>query len=441
MAPKLSKFCGSKRKEKMEILSSYMKARERSRFKKEALQAVANEYGFTFTKVQSLVQRYKPEEGAHLRLHRRNTLTFEQEARAVGLILGMANIDKPLDTKGFIGILEKLHEPEKLTFGRKWVSGFLSRWSNQVSRSNTLLVSAGRSNSDKVQSVKEFIEFLDGYEPRIGAPATAVFNVDESRVALAGRLVSKASRKSGTRGKREHQHGSIVPFVSAAGEVVSVFYVLGSKLGGKLVSVPHLKSLPERMPYPEYLLKTSTGHTNKEVFPAMMAKFEEDFHRLYPGVRALVYLDRSGSHTTSQLLAVTKCKLVSVVLFPAGTNQFLQPLDDAVFGLFKTKLRLHRDRLLTANPPLRSLTENTLLTAMMLATHESLAPASIKASFRKSGLHPWNPENILAAARATYPDFNYADQELPDATLQIIAAIQTQIARPQDNLSHLPANP
>lgn len=60
MAPKLSKFYGSKRNEKFKILSSYLEARERTKFKKEALQAVADEYGFTFTKVQNVVQRYNP---------------------------------------------------------------------------------------------------------------------------------------------------------------------------------------------------------------------------------------------------------------------------------------------------------------------------------------------------------------------------------------------
>ena len=41
---------------------------------------------------------------------------------------------------------------------------------------------------------------------------------------------------------------------------------------------------------------------------------------------------------------------------------------------------------------------------MMLAIHESLTPAPIKASFLKTGIYPWNPEKILAAARLAYPD-------------------------------------
>lgn len=435
MPPKLSKFYGVKRDERMRILDSYTAARQRTKLQKEALQAVADEFGFAFGKVKTLVYRYNPEKQAHLRLHKRNSLTFEQEAQAVGIILGMANISKPLSIKSFLATMKNLHKGEKASFGRKWFSGFQARWSNHISRSKTELISAGRSNPNNLQNVESFIEFLDSYPPRIGAPATAIFNVDETRVSLneakrAGvRLVAKAYRKSGTRGKREQQHCSVVPFVSAAGEVISVFYVLASKPGQKVVSVPHFASARDKTRYREYFLITENGYTNNEIFPGMVEQFEKDFHFLYPGLRALVYLDRLGSHTTKRLMKTVEGKLVSLILFPAGTSQFLQPLDDAVFGLFKTKLRMHRDQLLTANPLDKQMAQQTLLKAMMLALHESLTPAPIKASFSNTGIYPWNPEKILATARLAYPDPNYVDPELPEETQMVITAIQT--ASPQ----------
>lgn len=438
MAPKLSKFYGVKRDEKARILTSYMQARQRTKLKKEALQAVADEYGFAFSKVKTLVYRYNPEKEAHIRLHKRNSLTFEQEARAVGIILGMANIAKPLSIKGFLSIMKNLHKGEKATFGRKWFSGFQARWSKHITRSKGELISAGRSNPENLQSVEKFIDFLDDYEPRIGAPAHATFNVDETRVSIneakrgGARLVAKAYRKSGTRGKREKQHCSIVPFVSAAGEVISVFYVLASRAGQKVVSVPRFASTRDHTPYRQYFLITDNGYTNNEIFPVMVEQFEKDFHVLYPGLRALVYLDRLGSHTTKRLLKTIEGKMVSLVLFPAGTTQFLQPLDDAVFALFKTKLRMHRDELLTANPLNTLMAQQTLLKAMMLALRESLVPGPIKASFRNTGIYPWNPEKIRATARLAYPDLNYVDEELPDETQQVVAAIQA--ASPQGEL-------
>ena len=61
MAPKLSRLAGVKRTEKLEILQSYREARERTRLKKDALEAVALEYGFSPNKVRMLLRRYNPD--------------------------------------------------------------------------------------------------------------------------------------------------------------------------------------------------------------------------------------------------------------------------------------------------------------------------------------------------------------------------------------------
>ena len=109
--------------------------------------------------------------------------------------------------------------------------------------------------------------------------------------------------------------------------------------------IPHHVGHRNRLNYDEYYLTTATGYTNDEVFPMMMAQFEKDFHRRYPGLRAVVYMDRLSSHTKGDVLASMSKKEVILVLFPAGTTQFLQPLDNAVFAGFKAKLRLYRTKI------------------------------------------------------------------------------------------------
>ena len=156
----------------------------------------------------------------------------------------------------------------------------------------------------------------------------------------------------------------------------------------------------------------------------MVAQFEQDFHVRYPDQPALVYADRLSSHTTAELLAATADNQVSFVLFPAGTSQFIQPLDDVVFALFKNKLLMHRDRLMAAEPLKRNIAQDTLLSAMVLALHETLKPGPIKASFRNTGIHPWNPEKIFAAGRSAVPDPNHVDALLPTRAQQILTAIQ-----------------
>jgi len=165
--------------------------------------------------------------------------------------------------------------------------------------------------------------------------------VDKSRVSLndaekAGRRFgSKAYSKEGTKGKRDKTHCSVVPFVNAARDTISVFYVLASTDGQNDVYVPHHTNQRDGTGYREYHMVTQTGYTNGECFKHMMAQFEKKFHMVYPGLRAVVYMDRLGSHCTAELKVALEEKQVAVVLFPPGTTQFLQPLDDAVFALFK----------------------------------------------------------------------------------------------------------
>ena len=103
-------------------------------------------------------------------------------------------------------------------------------------------------------------------------PAHATFNVDESRVSLTS-FGSKAYSKGGTKGKRDKTHCSVVPFVNAAGDTISVFYVLVSTDGQNDVYVPHHTNQRDGTGYREYYMVTQTGCTNGECFKHMMALF------------------------------------------------------------------------------------------------------------------------------------------------------------------------
>jgi hypothetical protein len=281
------------------------------------------------------------------------------------------------------------------------------------------LISVGRSDPKNLSDIEAFITFQTKFSENFFHPAIATFNVDESRVSLndakkAGRRFTSATyRKTGTKGRRDGLYSSVVPFVSAAGEVISVFYVLASPPGQPDLLVPHHRRARDHTGYREYYLTTATGYTNDEIFPAMVAQFEEDFHRLYPGLRVVCYMDRLSSHCTAGLLASLQDKQVSLVLFPSGTTQFFQPLDDVVFALFKNKLRAYRDEELTSEPLRTDLQEHTLLSAMMRALKEALEPGPIKASFANTGIYPWNPDRIRENAQQAFPDPKSVDCTLP----------------------------
>ncbi len=109
----------------------------------------------------------------------------------------------------------------------------------------TRLISAGRSNPSNLSNVEAFVKFQAEFMAEFYHPAWATFNVDECRATLndakrAGRrLVSAQYSKGSTRGKRDKQYCSVVPFISAAGETICVFYVLTSTDGQIVLEVPY----------------------------------------------------------------------------------------------------------------------------------------------------------------------------------------------------------
>ena len=301
----------------------------------------------------------------------------------------------------------------------------------------TRLISAGRSSESVLGKVEAFIAFQTGFLDKFYHLPHAILNVDEVRCTLndakrTGRRIRPAMySQGGLRGKRDRQYCSVIPFVSARGEVISVFYCLATPNGQTDLLIPHHVGHRNRLNYDEYYLTTATGYTNDEVFPKMMAQFEKDFHRRYPGLRAVVYMDRLSSHTKGDVLASMSKKEVILVLFPTGTTRFLQPLDNAVFAGFKAKLRLYRDQDLAADPLRIAVADNTLLTAMMRALKESLEPGPIVAKLANTGVYPWNSEKILEKARLAFPQANPVLEGLPSPAQEMMKLVSE--ASPRSN--------
>ena len=323
-----------------------------------------------------------------------------------------------------------LHPSDRGPMTERWLAGFRERWRDHISLRKTELLSCSRTNTNNLDRVKGFVKFQEVYQQNYYFPAFAIFNVDECRVSLndskkgAKVLTPKKFNKGGLSANRTTKHCTVVPFCSASGETISVFWIypLGQKQ--KQVSIPVCQRSRSRKLYREYFIFTETGYSKKETFPIMLAQFEKDFHRLYPAVDAVVYMDRLRSHVTADVLATMIGRGLHGVLLPAGTTHFMQPLDDAVFACFKNLLRGHRDQQLGTFPVQPGIQENPLLLATVQAFDASVNPAVIVAAFNNTGIYPWNSEKILARAAFAYPDDNLVPPDTPCPIKAVVAAIQ-----------------
>jgi hypothetical protein len=79
---------------------------------------------------------------------------------------------------------------------------------------------------------------------------------------------------------------------------------------------------------------------------------------------------------------------ITVPVLPSHASHVLQPLDLAVFGVFKSAMSKGDSSLRNQTLPER---RSSLLLKAIKALHVSLSPDVVLRSWRLSGLHPFNP--------------------------------------------------
>jgi len=407
---------------------------------KQAFEHISSTTRYSYSRIKKMWQRRKIDKDGRLEYHGHTRLTRRQEEGLLGLALGRAAMSQPLSIERFLAIVNNIHSQGKKLepFTRKWLTGFLDRHRALLNLDKSRLLAPNRSNEGNLGHVLSLIDFHTDFLLTHHFPPWARLNVDESRVTVADargagqRLVKRGYRQHGTRAKRESSYMSVVPFVSAAGETIVVFYVLPLPSETGTIHVPHEIGRSLRGSYECFYMFTETGYTNRETFRIMIKKFEEIFNRRYPGLEHILYMDRLSNHVDEHVLETLSSNGGHGVCFPVGTTHFIQPLDDVVFALFKSLLKSERDELLDALETGPSRGASPILVALVPAIRGALTPAAIQRSFRDTYIYPWFPERLGARAREAYPDPNFDHPELGTTGNEIYQAVLSTTPKPKN---------
>jgi len=161
-------------------------------------------------------------------------------ASPVGLILGMANISKPLNIQELLKILNARYAKDGKRMKETWARGFCRRWSHHVHMKETRLISAGRSNPSNLSNVEAC------------------------------------------------QYCSVVPFISAGGDHLCLLCSgLHRWSDSPRSAISRWRSICH--PLPGVLHRHAHRLHQRCHLPLMVQRFEEDFHLRYPGLRAVIY--------------------------------------------------------------------------------------------------------------------------------------------------------
>src|SRR3989338_7016705 len=280
-------------------------------------------------------------------------LTAEEEETVIGMILAFDRSSMPLKARQ---IRDAIQHVFKLKVSATWISEFKQRHKKYLRTRTTKGIQTRRLKTTSPAEVKDWLDRLDLFLKRHHFPAKARFNIDETRVIpamkqkyLVGAPGMNDFNKSNARAGRIKCCGTCLLFISADGDVFMVSYVLKSKQETYFHEV--IPDEPSGRPH--FYAITKSGFINKTLFQDTFLQFEKEWHLKNSGLDCIIFLDNCSVHRSDNLVVEDidanfvlslGTKGVWLYFFPPNTTAWLQPLDDAAFGLFKLELgRNHED--------------------------------------------------------------------------------------------------
>ncbi len=286
--------------------------------------------------------------------------------------------------------------------GRGWFEAFRARHPRLTLRTPQPL-SYCRALCSNPGVIQDFFAKLGAVCARLNllAKPMQIFNVDQSGVSVVhkpGKVVTELGRRnvwSLTSAEKGRTH-TILACVSASGFALP-----------PLMIYPRKRAVPEHLregAAPGTLFRSSeNGWINQEIY---LEWFQFFLKNIPPTRPVLLIEDGHSSHITIELIELARANDVHLLCLPAHTTHILQPLDVGVFKSFKSFFSKACHKYLVSNPG-RVITTDVIASIVGEAWSQSMTPLNIMSGFKKCGIYPLNPGEIidrqLAPSKAVQP--------------------------------------
>ena len=145
---------------------------------------------------------------------------------------------------------------------------------------------------------------------------------------------------------------------------------------------------------------SESGYINDELALEWIQHLERTTSPRRPGNWRLPIYDNFGSHSFKEFLTFAREQKIVVLVLPAHTSHFLQPLDVVLFQPYK-----HYHRRAIADATRTGCTDfgiTTFLGALSDIRTKTFTERNIRKAFKKSGIWPIDPQLILQFLRLQY---------------------------------------
>ncbi len=338
--------------------------------------------------------------------HRNRKLFDHEEQKVVGLINGFCDNRIPL-SKPELGVWAgKLFDT---TFTEKWITNFVKRHVKAIKLTKAKIIAQRRISPNTLEDVKGFLTIMDNKWTLLPTEADMIANYDESLIALKGTdcdaITTRHPIAKCRLGQRYRTLGSVLPFISADGNVIMTVFIfpiqhIDTEVEKSLkITVDTTHQVGNEDWFTFYAF-SRTGYVNSVLFRNIIDCLIKV--RAYKGQtrRLVLFGDNLAAHRDAETIAKAYKADIHLVFFPPNCSHFIQPLDSYPFARFKQVLQiLQRKQYFGSffNDSLQSFTDLRLAGD---AFREAFTKETIIAAFRDTGLFPFNKQLILTRAQS-----------------------------------------
>lgn len=371
-----------------------------------AVFSVSVDQGLRRSSLQKMWDRMKSNGG---QIHATRVFSPEQEAIIAGMFTAFSLCNRGLVRATAAAMVREMAGGREDFAAEKWVDNFLERNKDLLRKQKAKGMPGKRVDKEVLDDVEEFINWYEEWVKENRLTPDAMVNADETRITVTQRqrniptIESTLKPKPGITELVAAKGATYIPFVTAVGEMVMSVFIVPIDNDGSVTFPLKRVQRGRRDQHNTYYTYTDSGWLNEKTWVLVLQKLDKEWRRRFPKRKLCLHLDNLRVHMTVDSLRLCTKKAMLVVFFPKNATHFIQPADDVMFATFKRKLQeTHSESLTFLTSDDKDLGKHLLGLAQDLEV--VITPEVIKASWRNTGMYPFDKELIVKNAKANVAD-------------------------------------
>lgn len=366
--------------------------------------------------------------------HGNQKLTDSEETQVLGMILAHTNANITLNRSQVIAAVRQVYFKKQAIDLDGWYTSFVKRHSSQLVALQGKEMKAARLSSSTMDELKSWLLWWPQYLKEKGYASHFLINADETRIIIER---GKNKRVLAYRGKNtaiipetvKGKASTYIPFVACDGRKIMEVFVIPLKNQSEAEFKMNKIKNSGRLNSPVYYCFSESGYLSEIQWLPIIHLLNDQLKKISFIGKPILIMDNLGVHKTHLALEIYMNCCFDIVFFPANLSHLLQPCDDKIFACFKQILKAkYFNNLICIEGGRRD--AGALLTTIALEVKNKITSNVIVASFRDTGMFPFNAELILERANNLVKfTENVENQSVKNAAMLHKALIQSSTTK------------